>query len=221
MSLFLSSASVLFNSLTLNARFTIWCSAQTALFLSFLAKTALAYLPTVLSLPLRPPFSFQQTQYAQVFPLKPAAFCEIFAGLGSTNKSATSHFFSSQLTLALSSSPPFLLPQSLWHELSSLSSCFIRLQWVHGHTFLPGNNAAELDGRGALLVLSVIRCSFSPLISRIHSSLFSDWKRTVSSKFFDTQVPLFSTEELVLPRHARCVPSRLRCKEHSQLLSSY
>ena len=36
----------------------------------------------------------------------------------------------------------------------------------------------------------------------IHSYLLSDWRRTVSSKFFDTQVHLISTEELVLPRHA-------------------
>ena len=50
---------------------------------------------------------------------------------------------------------------------------------------------------------------------------FSDWRRTVSSKFFDTQVPSFSTEEIVLPRHVRYVLSRLRCKGHSLLLSSY
>ena len=41
------------------------------------------------------------------------------------------------------------------------------------------------------------------------------------SKFFDTQVPLISTEELVLPRHTCCVLSRLRCNGHSFLLSSY
>ena len=58
-------------------------------------------------------------------------------------------------------------------------------------------------------------------LSRIHSCLSSDWRRTVSSKFFDTQVPSISTEELVLPRHARCVLSRLRCNELSLLLSSY
>ena len=68
---------------------------------------------------------------------------------------------------------------------------------------------------------SAIPCSLSPFISRIHSCLFSDWKRTVSSKFFDTQVPLISTEELVLPRHACCVLSRFRCNGHSLLLSSY
>ena len=74
---------------------------------------------------------------------------------------------------------------------------------------------------GALLAPSAISCSLSPLTSRIYTSHFSDWRRTVSSKFFDTQVPSISTEELVLPRHARCVLSRLRCNGHSQLLRSY
>ena len=59
------------------------------------------------------------------------------------------------------------------------------------------------------------------LISRIHSRPISDWRHTVSSKFFDTQVPSISTEEPVLPRHARCVLSRLCCNEHSLLLGSY
>ena len=61
----------------------------------------------------------------------------------------------------------------------------------------------------------------SPLNSRIHSCLISNWRRTVSSKFFDTQVPSISTEELVLPRHARCFLSHFRCNGHSLLLGSY
>ena len=64
-------------------------------------------------------------------------------------------------------------------------------------------------------------CSLSPLISRIHSSLFSDWRRTVSLRYFDTQVPSISTEELVLPRHACCVLSHLRCNGHSLLSGSH
>ena len=63
---------------------------------------------------------------------------------------------------------------------------------------------------------SAIPCSLFPLISRIHSCLFSDWRPTVSSKFFNTQVSSISTEKLVLLRHARCVLSRLRCNGHSR-----
>ena len=105
----------------------------------------------------------------------------------------------SRSVLATLFSPPsFLLSQTLWQiwqELSSLS-CSVRLQWVPGHSFLPGNNAAdELARRGALLAPSAIPCSLS-LISRIHSRLISDWRCTVSSKYFDSQVPRFPPRNL-------------------------
>ena len=193
-SLFLSFAAVLFTSLTLNALLTIWCSGQAALFLSLSAKTGLAYLPTGLSVASRPPFSSQQTQYAQVFPLKLAPSCTLFAGLGNTNKSAISLLFFSYLTLTLYSPSSFLLPQSLLETVFSLLQ-FYQATMGPGHSFLPDDDAAdELARRGALLVPSAIPCSYSSLISGIHSSLFSDWRHTVSSKFFDTQVPSISTE---------------------------
>ena len=128
----------------------------------------------------------------------------------------------SSLTLALSSPPCLrLLPQSLWpiwQELSSLYSCSIRLQWAPGPCFPPENDATdELARRGALLVPSAIPYIFS----RIHSSLFLNWRPTVSSKFFHALVSSVFSEELVLPRHARWVLPRLRCNRHSLLLSSY
>ena len=67
---------------------------------------------------LRPLFPFWQAQYVQVFPLKPAPFCTFFAGLGSTNKSATSRLFSSYLTLVL-----FSPPRSVFHLSSYLKFC--------------------------------------------------------------------------------------------------
>ena len=129
--------------------------------------------------------------------------------------------FSSVLPIYSSIFP--LISNSVADLVGTVSfSCSIRLQWIPGHSFLPGNDTADEQARrGALLAPSAIPCSLSPLISRIHSCLFSDWRRTVSSRFFDTQVPSISTEELVLHRHARCVLSRLRCNGHGLLLGSY
>ena len=60
---------------------------------------------------------FRQVHYVQVFPLKPAPFCTLFAGLGSTNKSAIYLLLlsdSRSVLTTLSSPPSFLLSQTLW-----------------------------------------------------------------------------------------------------------
>ena len=57
------------------------------------------YLPTALFVALKRLFHFQQTQFTQVFPLKPEPFCKLSAGLGCTNKSAISLPFFCSLNL--------------------------------------------------------------------------------------------------------------------------
>ena len=132
---------------------TTWYSRQTGLFLFLLTMAALAYLPTALSVALRPLFFFQQAQYAQVFLLKLAPFCTLFAGLGSINKSAIFLLFFSYLILVLSSSSCSLLRLSCYLNLSgrncllsppvlsgyngSLDTCFVRetaqlMSWPDG-----------------------------------------------------------------------------------------
>ena len=99
----------------------IWYSGQTALFLFLLARAAPASLPSALCVALRPLFPFRQAQYAQVFLLKPAPFCTLFAGLGNTNKSAISLLFSSCLTLVLFSPPCPLFHLSVYLKLCGRS----------------------------------------------------------------------------------------------------
>ena len=82
--------------------------------------------------------------------------------------------------------------------------------------------ADKLTRRGALLLASTVSCSLSlSLTSRIHSSLFSDWRRAVSSKFFDPKVPSVYSEEPMLPCNARCLISRLFCNGHNLLLNCF
>ena len=212
----------------LDSPFMYWCFGQTAMFLFLLARVAPAFLPTALC-GTEATLSFSAGPVCSSFSAEACAILHALSWSRQHLKVCHFSFFllsDSRSVLANLSSPPsFFLSETLWQiwqELSSLSSCSIRIQWIPRHFFLPGNDAAdELARRGALLAPSAIPCILSPLISHIHSSLFSDWRRTVSSKFFDTQVPSISTEEIVLPRHARCVLSRLRCNGYSLLLGSY
>ena len=92
---------------------TIWYSEQMALLLFLLAKAALGYLPTAFSVTLRLLSSLRYTKYPQVFLLKPAPICKLFAVLGSTNNSAISLLLlsdSCSVLATLSSPLSFLLP---------------------------------------------------------------------------------------------------------------
>ena len=208
----------------------IWYFGQTALFLFLSARAAPAFLPTALSVALRPLFPFRQAQCVQVFPLKPVPFCTLFAGLGSTNKSAKSLLCSYYPTLVLFSPPCPLLHLSSYLKLCGRSgrNCLLSPPVLSGYNgsldtrfSRRTTRLTSLPDGERYLRAQQFPCSLSPLISRIHSCLFLDWRRTVSSKYFDTQVPSNSTAELVLPRHARCVLSRLRCNGHSLLLGFY
>ena len=137
----------------------IWCFGQTALFLFLLATTAPAYLPTALSVALRPLFFFSAGPVCfSVFlfsrPSFSAEACAILHALYWSWQHHEVCHFSSLLLLSnscsvlatLSSPQSFLLSQILWQiwqELSSLSYCSIRLQWVPGHLFFLGNDTAD------------------------------------------------------------------------------
>ena len=114
----------------------IWYSGLAALFLFLLARAALAYLPTAVSVALKRLFPSQQAQYAQVFPLKPAPFCTLFTGLGGTNKSATFLFFSYYLTLVLSSPPCPLLHLFFYLNLSG-RNCILSPLGLSGYNGFP------------------------------------------------------------------------------------
>ena len=60
----------------------------------------------------------------------------------------------------------------------------------------------------------------SLLLSLVSTLVFSRTGGILSNQILP-HTGFFDSEELVLPRHACCVLSRLRCNEHSLLLGSY
>ena len=117
----------------------IWYSGQTTLFLFLLARAAPAFLPTALSVALRPLFPFRQARFVPVFPLKPAPFCTLFAGLSNTIKSAIFLLFFSRLTLVLSSPPCSLLHLFCYLKLCGRSgrNCLLSPPVLSGYNGSP------------------------------------------------------------------------------------
>ena len=134
--------------------------------------------------------------------------------------------FFSTLVLFLPLCPLLRLPflsqtqRLICQKLSSLSPSLLSSCNGSPNTYFSQETTRltdELARRETLFLSSSVSCSHSRLSSRIHSCLFSDWRRAVSSKLLDAQVPSVFTDELVLPCHARCAFSRLRCSGHSLL----
>ena len=190
----------------------IWCSGQTGLFLFLLARAAPAFLPTALSVALRPLFPFRQAQYVQVYTLKPAPFCTLFAGLGSTIKSAIFLLFSYYLTLVLSSPPCPLLHLSAYLKLCGRSgrNCLLSSSVLSDYNGSPDTRfyrgttrlISWPDGERYLrppefLVVSLLLpLVFILVLSRTGGVL--SHLNSLTHRF-----PSISTKELVLPRHAR------------------
>ena len=156
----------------------IWYSGLTALFLFLLARAAPAFLPTALSVALRPLFPFRQAQYVPVFPLKPAPFCTLFAGLGNTIKSAIFLLFFSCLTLVLSLPPCPLLHLSCYLKFCGRSG----RNYLFSPPVLSGYNGSPdtrfyqgmtqlmswPDGERCLhLPQSIVVCLLLPLVSTL------------------------------------------------------
>ena len=190
------------------------------------------YTSSVQSVSLLPRFPSRLVSGLPVIALKPSLSYMLLSGVSPTPRYVISTLSPSFPTLYLSyqlslSTPlPYLTPKSLSNTQSLLNSLsqskVVHLQWIPGHSSLPGNNLADsLAKAGASLDPSNISVSLTPLISSQRLSLYTSWRRSVQSGFFHHQIPTVSPEELTLPRSARCALSRLRCNGHSTLLNSY
>ena len=127
--------------------------------------------------------------------------------------------------LAVLSSPPsFFLSQTLWQiwqELSPLSFCSVRLQWIPEHSFLRATTRLMSwpDGERYLrppqsLVVSLLLSLVSTLVlSRIGGVL--SHRNILKHRF--SRFPLRNLCSLV----TLAVSSRLRCNGHSLLLGFY
>ena len=183
----------------------IWYSGLTALSLFLLARVAPAYLPTALSMALRPLFPFQQAQFAQVFLLKPASFCTLFADLGSTNKSATSLLYSSYLTLVLSSLPSPLLHLSFYLKLCGRSgrNCLLSPPALSGFNGSPDTCFSQ--GTTWVMSWADLEGYFHPLQSLVVSLLLS----FVSTLVFSRTGGVLSHQNSLTCRFPRFSPKNL------------
>ena len=108
----------------------------------------------------------------------------------SCNFESINLFSDSLSVLSTFSAPlPYLTPKSLSDTQSLLYSLskskVVHLQWIPGHSSLPGNDLADsLANVGASLDPSKISVSLAPLISSQRLYLYTSWRRSVQSGLF-------------------------------------
>ena len=183
----------------------IWNSGQAALFLFLLARAAPAFLPTALSVALSPIFPFRQAQYVQVFPLKPAPFCTLFADLGNTNKSAIFPLLSYYLTLVLSSPPYPLLYLSSYLKLCGRfgRNCLLSPPVLSGYNGSPDTRFSR--GTTRLISSSDGERYLRPLQSLVVSLLLS----LVSTLLFSRTGGVLSHQSILTHRFPQFPPRNL------------
>ena len=172
----------------------IWCFGLTALFLFLLARAAPAYLPTALSVALRP-----------LFPFRPAPFCTLFAGLGSTNKSAIFLLFSYYLILVLSSPPCPLLRLFSYLKLCGKSgrNCSFSPPVLSGYNGSPDTRFSQGTPRlmswpdGERYLRPPLSLVVSLLLSLVSTLLFFRTGDVLSHRSFLThRIPRFPPRNL-------------------------
>jgi len=126
----------------------------------------------------------------------------------------------------LSMASTFLQPKffwDIWDFSDSLSSrVALSFQWVSGHAGLPDNELADsLAKTEATLSFIHVSSPLASVIEKIRNTRYSFWRRNLSHNSLFCQIPSVSPKELALARLVRRELSRLRCHDHSLLLSSY
>ena len=207
----------------------IWYSGQKALIFFLLARAAQAYLRTALSVALRPLFPFRQTQYVQVFPLKPAPFCTLFAGLSSTIKSAISLLFSCYLTLVLFSPPCPLLHRLSYLKLCGRSgrNCLLSPPVLSDYNGSPDTRFSRGTTRpmswpdGERYLRPPQSLVVSLLLSLVSTLVFFRTGGVLSSVREKTRVDKYFHRGTCAPSACSLCPLSFRSNGHSLLLGSY
>ena len=186
-----------------------------------MGKTTLASLLTAHFVALRPPLPFRQARFAQAFLLKPAPLCKLSAGLGSTNKSVTSLVISFSRLASLSS-----IRLSFYLKLYeiSLRNCLLSPPVLSGSSVSPDTRFSRGTTRlvrwpGGVRYFCCLQSLAVSLLLFLISTVVFYW--IGGANFFFKQVPSVSTEEFVLPRHARCVLSHVFSNGHSLLFNTF